>query len=309
MTFDSIRGYELMYLIRHVDEEIARHYDQGPEGKIKTPVHLSIGQEAVAVGVTMALPEDTHVFASHRNHAAYLAKGGDLDTMIAEIYGKATGCCGGRGGSMHLVDESVGFMGGYPIVGDAISLAVGSALAAKLEGSDRMTAVFFGDGAVESGQFWESLNFAERHRLSILFVCENNRLATQTFVEQRQPMSPAIATRVGSAIRSGNIYDNYPGYVERIYNMITGTLASPIHAGTPAFVEIETNRQMEHVGPNPSQESSMSPWSTKEWRDPLKALRDSIDKAPAAVIEANTQKRVREAFERAEAAPWPEAAA
>ena len=243
MTFDQDRANRLLYLCRRTDEEIAVRYggfgaDYNP---MQTPVHLSIGQEGAAVGVIMALPEGSHVFASHRNHAAYLAKGSDLDAMIAELYGRATGCCGGRGGSMHLVDEAVGFMGGFPIVGDAISLATGSALAAKLDGSDRTTAVFFGDAAVESGQLWESMNFAMLHGLRLLYVCENNGLATQTPISQRQPPS-SIRYRVGRAVNLTHLADGSD--VAVVYTR-TGELLENL----PAFLEVSVYRWKEHVGP------------------------------------------------------------
>ena len=147
-SLDLLEAYRRMYLIRHVEEEIVRHY---PEGKMRTPVHLSIGQESAAVGVMMALQPDDHVYSTHRCHAHYLAKGGDLDAMIAEFYGKATGCAGGWGGSMHLIDEKVGFMGTSAIVGSSIALAVGSALAFKLSGSGQVAVAFFGDAALETG--------------------------------------------------------------------------------------------------------------------------------------------------------------
>jgi pyruvate dehydrogenase E1 component alpha subunit len=293
MKFDQEKANRLIYLCRQVDEGIVARYDQGPDGKMKTPTHLSTGQEAVAVGVIMALPSGAHVFSTHRNHAHYLAKGGDLDAMIAEIYGKATGCCGGRGGSMHLIDESAGFMGGYPIVGDAISLATGSALAAKLDDSQRVTVVFFGDGAVESGQLWESFNFARAHDLHLLYVCENNGLATQTPIEERQP-DGLIWQRVFSAVGTAN-------------REITGNVGA-IHSKTldllgklPAFLEVPTVRYRQHVGPRYAWEGGRPLQSDIEQqmgRDPLKGLSyPDID------------ERVAAAFERAEAAPWPEAGA
>lgn len=272
---------ERLYLCRRVDEAIAARYDQGPDGPMQTPTHLSIGQEASAVGVCLALPQGSHVFASHRNHAVYLAMGGDLDAMIAELYGKATGCTQGRGGSMHLVDESVGFMGGYPIVGDAISLATGSALAAKLEGSDRVTAVFFGDGAVESGQFWESLNFAATHRLRLLYVCENNALATQTWIGNRQPVETPIHHRVSGFLKSTFAKGND---VEDVYLQAEYGLQH-----LPAFVEVYVHRLREHVGPNED-------WDWRE-REP-----DTVG-VPEPETYPEIDRRIEEAFAKAEAAP------
>ncbi len=269
----------MMSLCRQVDETIAARYDQGPEGKMKTPTHLSTGQEASAVGVMMALPEDAHIFSSHRNHAHYLAKGGDVDAMVAEIYGKATGCLGGRGGSMHLADESVGFMGGFPIVGDSISLATGSALAAKFAGSERVTVVFFGDGAVESGQLWESMNFARTKGLKLLYVCENNGLATQTALTERQP-NENIWQRVSSMIGHGS--RDTSGSPESIHGKTLALLVS-----LPAFLEVRVERWREHVGPR--------------WTDGSEGIID-VGFPPYPEIE----RQVKNAFAKAEAAPWPE---
>src|SRR5438876_667844 len=163
--------YRSLDRIRRVEEEIVRLY---PTDKIKSPVHLSIGQEAVSVGACEALRRDDVVFGTYRNHALYLAKGGDLNKMIAELYGKAAGCAKGKGGSMHLVDVEAGVMGGSAVVATTIPQAVGYALALKLQDKPRMVVSFFGDGALEEGACHESLNFAALKTLRVLFVCENN---------------------------------------------------------------------------------------------------------------------------------------
>ena len=188
---DKVEAYRRLYRIRRVEEEIARRYYPDPNDKtdspMRCPVHLSIGQEGIAVGVAMAVPPGSHAYSTHRCHAHYLAWGGSLDRMIAELYGKATGCSGGLAGSMHLHDESVGFMGTSAIVGSSISLAVGDAFSAKLNKSDRVTVAFGGDAVLETGQFWESLNFATLHSLRLIFVIEDNGLSTATPKELRQP--------------------------------------------------------------------------------------------------------------------------
>src|SRR5437762_7913752 len=159
---DLTRIYGALYLVRRVEEEVARIY---PSDKIKSPVHLSIGQESSSVGVCDVLLPDDIVSASYRGHAAYLAKGGDLNAMIAELYGKDTGCARGKGGSMHLVGMDHGILGGSAVVGTTIPVAVGYALALKREGKGRVVACFFGDGATEEGVFHESMNFAALHKL------------------------------------------------------------------------------------------------------------------------------------------------
>ena len=173
-----------------VEEEIAKRY---PDQEMRCPVHLSIGQEASAVGVCAALKSTDWAFSGHRNHAHYLAKGGNLRSMISEIYGKETGCCGGRGGSMHLTDQSAGFIGATPIVGSTIPIAVGAALTAKQESKGRVVVVFLGDGAMEAGVVHESLNFAAVRSLPILFACENNLYSVYSPLSVRQPDNRSLA--------------------------------------------------------------------------------------------------------------------
>ena len=188
LDFDYFEAYRLMYLIRCTEETIIERYHR--DQLMRCPTHLSIGQESATVGAMMALNLNDHVYSCHRSHAHYLAKGGDLNAMISELHGKATGCAGGWGGSMHLCDESVGFMGATPVVGDGISMAVGSALAFKLDGSSNVAVTYFGDSAVETGQFWEAANFSALHKLPVLFICENNGYATATPISERQPPTP-----------------------------------------------------------------------------------------------------------------------
>ena len=162
----SLRLLESMVRIRMVEEAIAAHY---PEQQMRCPVHLSIGQEAASAGVCAALRPDDLAMSGHRSHAHYLGKGGDLPAMIAEIYGKATGCCQGRGGSMHLVDLKAGFVGAVPIVGSTIPIATGLAFADRQLKRDRVTVAFLGEAATEEGVFHESVNFASLHQLPIIF--------------------------------------------------------------------------------------------------------------------------------------------
>src|SRR5438552_2331429 len=187
----SARLYRLLYRIRRIEEEIARVY---PSDRIRSPVHLSIGQEAVSVGVCEALEPRDVAFGTYRGHALYLARGGDLRQMIAELYGKATGCTKGKGGSMHLIAPEVGMMGTSAVVGTTIANAVGHAYALRYRKQDAVVASFFGDGATEEGVFSESLNFAVLKRLPILFVCENNQYAIHTHQSRRQG-NPAICER------------------------------------------------------------------------------------------------------------------
>jgi len=167
---DFERIYRSLRRIRRAEEEVARIY---PTDKIKSPVHLSIGQEAVSVGVCDVLRPEDVVSPTYRGHATYMAKGGPLRELFAEMYGKATGVAGGKGGSMHLIDMSHNIIGTSAVVGTTIPLAIGYALTFKRLRADRVVASFFGDGATEEGVFTESLNFASLHKLPVLFVCEN----------------------------------------------------------------------------------------------------------------------------------------
>src|SRR5262245_10762295 len=197
--------YRSLYRIRRVEEEIARVY---PTDKIKSPVHLSIGQEAVSVGICAALEPSDVVFGTYRGHALYLAKGGDLKQMIAELYGKVTGCARGKGGSMHLIDPEAGVMGASAVVGTTIANAVGYAYALLLRQSRSIVVSFFGDGATEEGVFAESLNFAVLRQLPILFVCENNQYAIHTHQRQRQGIPDICAKAHAFGMRAERVDNN-----------------------------------------------------------------------------------------------------
>ena len=298
MSFDNAHAYRMMCLIRFTEEEIVARYHKYEE--MRCPTHLSIGQEAAAVGVIMALQADDHIYSSHRCHGHYLAKGGNLDSMTAELFGKTTGCNGGWGGSMHLCDEAVGFSGASPIVGDSVSLAVGSAMAFKMDGSSRVAVAFFGDAAVETGQFWEAVNFATLQHLPIMFVSENNTYATATHISLRQPPTP-IYQRVKAFMWSQQIPDED---IEAIYRV-----ARECRDAHPGFIEINTYRYREHVGPNYDWDLG---YRTEEEvlahmdRDPLKILRNKLSNEEATIIESEVNSRVQSAFKNAAAAPLPE---
>lgn len=241
---DAMQLMQAMLRIRRVEEAIATRYR---EQEMRCPVHLCIGQEAIAAGVCAAMAPDDRVFSNHRAHGHYLAKGGDLNAMIAELYGHAGGCCGGRGGSMHLIDLSVGFMGATPIVGGTVPLAVGSAWASSLLGDDKVTAVFFGDGCFEEGVIHESLNFAALHRLPVVFVCENNGLSVYTQRSQRQPSRPIhrVAEAHGVAAFAGNGND-----VAEVLALARNAIDCARRGLGPQFLELATYRWCEHCGPD-----------------------------------------------------------
>jgi TPP-dependent pyruvate/acetoin dehydrogenase alpha subunit len=241
---EAVRLLQSMLRIRRVEEAIATRY---AEQEMRCPMHLCIGQEAIAVGVCTALITGDRVFSNHRAHGHYLAKGGDLNAMVAELYGRATGCCGGRGGSMHLIDLAAGFMGSTPIVGGTVPLAVGSAWSSSLLEDGKVTVVFFGDGCFEEGVVHESLNFAALHKLPVVFVCENNDFSVYTRRKERQPSRPIhpVAEAHGVAALSGNGND-----VEQVLELARDAINCARRGLGPRFLELNTYRWREHCGPD-----------------------------------------------------------
>jgi len=234
-----------MMRIRHTEEQIAARYSQG---EMRCPTHLSIGQEAVATGVGLVLRTSDMAVSGHRAHAHYLAKGGDLTAMLAEIHGKETGCARGKGGSMHLIDEAVGFMGSTAIVGGTIPVGVGLGLGMKLAGTDQVACVFLGDAATETGAFYEAASFAALRKLPVLFICENNLYSVYTPLEKRQPAGREI-WRMAAAL--GLASNRHYGNDVEIVCAAAGEAVAAIRAGDgPQFLEFSTYRWLEHCGPN-----------------------------------------------------------
>jgi pyruvate dehydrogenase E1 component alpha subunit len=241
---DMLRLFYSMLRIRLVEEEIAANY---PEQEMRCPVHLSIGQEAVPAGVCANLNNEDYVLSSHRSHGYYLAKGGDLTAMISEIYGKAGGCTMGKGGSMHLFDQKVGFLGAIPIVGSAIPIAAGVAFGTLMKGGEKITVVFFGDGAIEEGVFHETLNFAALKKIPLLFICENNYYSVYSPLSVRQPSNREIVS-----IAQGHGIESYQGDGNNVLDVyhLTKKAINRIHHGEgPIFLELKTYRWLEHCGP------------------------------------------------------------
>jgi TPP-dependent pyruvate/acetoin dehydrogenase alpha subunit len=268
LIMHSDQLYKLMLRIRMVEESIADKYS---EQKMRCPTHLSIGQEAIAVGVSANLSDEDLVLSTHRAHAHYLAKGGDLNAMIAEIYGKITGCSKGMGGSMHLIDSSVGFMGSTAIVGNTIPVAVGLAWSLKLKESQSIACVYFGDGATEEGSFYESLNFAILHNLPIIFICENNLYSVYSSLDVRQPKDRKIFEMVkGMGINSVHGDGNN---VNEVFKKVKIAKEGILSGNGPQFLEFDSYRWREHCGPNYDNDIGYRDESEfLEWqlRDPLK---------------------------------------
>lgn len=295
------RLYWSLYRIRRVEEQIADIY---PSDKIKSPVHLSIGQEAVAVGVCDVLRREDVVFGTYRGHALYLAKGGDLKRMLAELYGKATGCCRGKGGSMHLIDTAAGVMGTSAIVSSTIPAAVGYAMAQRIRRRTAIVISFFGDGATEEGVYYESLNFAAVHRLPVFFVCENNGYAIQSPLAARQP-ARAIHERVAAF---GVAAEHVDGDLLEIRNVAAAQVAAVRAGRGPRFLECATYRLREHVGPGEDFDAGYRPrGEADQWirGDQVRAIGRRLEPALREQIERRADQEIDEALRYADDSPLP----
>ena len=299
-----------MIKIRMTEETIADRYS---EGKMRCPTHLCTGQEAVGAVVCSLLRKDDFVVSSHRAHGHYLAKGGSLKRMMAEIYGKSSGCCGGKGGSMHLIDREAGFQGSTAIVGGTIPVGVGLGLSIKLKGTDQISCVFFGDAAVEEGVFYESVNFAVLKRLPVLFICENNLYSVYSPMKVRQPVGRKIYEFVASiGCESLRGAGNDP---LDIFNKADSAINKIRSGEGPCFMEYETYRWREHCGPNYDDNLGYrEEQEVKEWvqKDPVaKYKKYVIDKSilsedEICSMELSIKSEIDEAFIFAETSSFPE---
>jgi TPP-dependent pyruvate/acetoin dehydrogenase alpha subunit len=298
-----------MTRIRAVEEAIAARY---AEQRMRCPTHLSIGQEAPAAAAGAVLRTTDLAVSSHRAHAHYLAKGGDLPAMIAEIYGKATGCAAGKGGSMHLIDEAAGFMGSTAIVGGTVPVGVGLALSRKLAGNDSIVCIFIGDAVLETGVFFEAANFALVHSLRVLFLCENNLYSVYSPLCVRQPIGRTLtsaAAGIGLEAAEGDGND-----VRAAFSMLSAAVERLRCGARPQFVELSTYRWREHCGPffdNDIGYRTVREYEEWRSRDPIACLRDSllgeniIDAVWLEAIEGEIAKEIDAAFNFAEKSPFP----
>ena len=297
-----ILQFERMLFIRKVEEEIARRYS---EQKMRCPVHLSIGQEGAAVGVCSVLEVTDQIVSNHRCHAHYLAMGGNFKAMLAEIYGKASGCAGGRGGSMHLFDNDAGIRASIPIVAGGIPLAGGIALSKKVKDEAGIAVAFFGDGAVEEGVFHETLNFAKVRNLPLLFVCENNQFSVYTGLSERQPDDNMLRYADASGIKNIRVNGSLVGEVADNVQILTDFIRKD---KAPAFIQIDTYRWLEHCGPNGDDNLGYRVASeTEKWkkRCPVALLQEELINKNIITLSALTEiskrldKTIAEIFETA----------
>jgi len=305
-----VNMYAMMVRIRRFEERVGELVS---EGKIQTPCHLYIGQEAVAVGVCFALHQNDSVFSTHRSHGHYIAKGGGMKELMAEIYCKATGCSKGRGGSMHVTAPEVGFLGSSAIVGGSIPLAVGVALASSIQGNGQVAVSFFGDGAVCEGVFYESINFASLNKLPVIFVCENNFYSTHMHVSKIQN-DTAIYKKADAFKMSGIRIDG--NNVIKVF-METKRALEHAHLGKgPTLIECLTYRWRGHVGPSWDFDKPIRPKEEVMWwvnNCPIKRLEeylmkeDILSDQEKGQIHREIEEEIQEAIRFAEESPYPEA--
>lgn len=299
-----------MILIRCAEEQVG---EMVAKGRIRCPCHLAIGQEAPAVGVALHLRSTDRVFGAHRSHAHYLALGGSLHGLMAEVQGKDTGASRGMGGSMHLIDQAHGLYGTVPIVAGTIPIAVGAGLAAQMDGRGDVAVSFFGDGATEEGVFHESMNLASVRRLPVLFVCENNLFSSHLHIDLRQPQNSvsryAEAHRVPWARVDGND-------IVAVSEATRGAVAALRAGEGPRFIEAVTYRWRGHVGPREDEDvgvkrkDDLARWKR---RDPIRRLADALlatgelEQRALAQAWREAHATVQVAWEKASKDPFPAA--
>lgn len=297
------RLYRSLKRIRRFEEVTAEIY---PTDKIKSPIHLAIGQEQAAVAVCDLLEEGDWVGGSYRSHAMYLAKGGSMDEIMAEMYGKATGCCGGKGGSMHVISTTAGVIGSSAVVATQIPVAAGYALAARQAGRGRVVAVFLGDGATEEGCFYETLNFAALQRLPLLFVVENNGLAIHEPLAKRRA-EPDGLCRVAEAlgVPAARIAD---GELFAIRDAAEAAVAELRTGAGPRLIEVLLHRRRQHVGPGEDYDqgyrtrAEAEPWIAS---DPLARLAARLEAGRRQGIDSAIEAEIAAAVRFAEDSPPP----
>lgn len=308
---DLVKMHKGLLRIRHTEETIAVRYG---EQEMRTPVHLGVGQEAVAVGVCSALDKGDVVYSHHRSHNHYLAQGGGIYELAAELYGRETGCARGRGGSVHLTSRETGFIVSTAILGETIACAVGSALAFKMDGKDRVAVTFFGDATCEEGIVYESLNYASVNKLPVLFICENNLYSTESPLHTRQPAGTELTERARAFKVHAEKADGND--IVAAYEAARRGVARCRAGEGPVFIELMTYRWREHVGPKFDHELGRT-YRTREelesWmkRDPVKLsaarlIAEGI--ATAAELDQwakDVQAEVDAAFDKARQDPWP----
>ncbi len=297
--------YKKFLLIRRLEEEIIKRYH---EGKMRCPTHISIGQEAIAVAFSEVVNKNDFAISTHRPHAHYIAKGGNINSLIAELYGKKTGCSNGKGGSMHLVDLKVNFMGSSSILGNNIPIGVGLGLSINIKKKNSISYVFLGDGATEQGVFYESINFSIVKKIPTIFICENNFYSVYSGLDVRQPKNRKIYKTVEAM--GIKVFSSEGKNIDNIIKTMQLAKTYVNKYKRPCFIEIKTFRWFEHCGVNLDDHLKYRSKSKLiEWKknDHLlfiekKLLKRKID---TKKINKNIQRKIKKAFDFAESSDFP----
>ncbi len=301
----NIGLYKKLYLIRRAEEAIIDNYN---DDEMKTPMHMSMGEEAIVAGVCEALGRKSQVFGTYRSHALYLVNTLETDKFFAEMYGKATGGAKGKAGSMHLSSPETGFMGASAIVASNIPVAVGAAFANKFKKNNKMVAVFFGDGALDEGNFWESLNVACLMQLPILFICEDNEFAMHASISQRQGYE-SIAEIISKF--NCHVFQAKTTDAEAIFKLAQKAIRLTKKTQRPSFFHLRYYRYLEHVGINEDFDAGYrSKKDFEMWykRDPVilqrkKLLNSGIKEKNLLAIEKQIDAKVEKSVKSAQKAP------
>jgi pyruvate dehydrogenase E1 component alpha subunit len=294
--------YRSMVRIRRIEEAIEARYH---EDEMKTPIHLVIGQEGTSVGVCAALRNEDLIYSSHRTHGNYLAKGGDLKGMLSEMYCRLNGCAASRGGSMHLIDKSVGMAGSSAIVAGAVPIATGSAFSAQMLKKDQVNVVFFGDAATEEGALWEALNFAALKALPIIYVCENNFYSVCSSLEVRQPKVDIFKKAEAFGLTSFQVDGTD---VLEVFESTCKAVEGVRSGKGPFFIESIAYRWRGHGGAgDDSHTGYRDPAEVEHWQKfcPIEKLgkrltkQGWLDEPTKATLQDEIDREIEEAFEHA----------
>lgn len=301
-----IEMYRNMRTIRAFEERVGELY---LEGHIWGAVHLYSGQEAIAVGACAALRENDYITSTHRGHGHCIAKGADLKPMMAEIFGRATGYCGGKGGSMHIANVEGGNLGANAIVGDGIGIAVGAGLAIRVKGTDQVALTFFGDGATGTGIFHEAINLAAVRHLPVIFVCENNQYAVSTSVKYSSPVSRVADRALAYGIPSEQVNGND---VLAVYEAVKKAVERARGGEGPTLIEGKTYRWEGHYKGDPEVYRSQAEVAEQRQKhDPLKLLarhltsQTVLTREQIEAIDAQVASEIEEAVTYATNSPEP----
>jgi TPP-dependent pyruvate/acetoin dehydrogenase alpha subunit len=304
----SLRLYQKLYLIRKSEEAIIERY---MDDEMKTPMHLSIGQEAISAAVIESLTKSDQVVGTYRSHGIYLAKTLETDKFFAELYGRSTGSSKGKAGSMHLSSAEHGYLGSSAIVATHLPVALGAAMANKIKGNDNWVAVFFGDGAIDEGVFFETMNFACLHGLRLIFVCEDNGLAIHSHASTRHGYES-----ISDIIRQYNchVIQSDSTVADELFELVDQGKQEALKKNQPLFLHFECFRYLEHVGINEDYEAGYrerSEYNKWKEKDPIKLQREIVAERygehTLQKVEAEIDEQILNSIKYAEGSPFPPA--